>query len=199
MKKLLFGLLVVLIIALCPLPTLADGGVTSQLEVGFAGNNTYATIGFSTSSYLEVGFAGNISNTPSSHDFGIVQPSQTYWSNGVEPGWPLSTGDCWGNLTNNSSFAVDISASMTDMTGGTTWSIGSSPGTNVFTLKIGIAGTANIGNFTTLSNTPVAWITNMAAGNMTRWTMVFYTPTNTPQFADGALKSGNMTFTAEAS
>jgi hypothetical protein len=113
--------------------------------------------------------------------------------------WPLESADCWGNLTNNSSFAVDILASMTDMTGGTTWSIGSSPGTNVFTLKIGIAGTANIGNFTTLSNTPVAWITSMAAGNMTRWTMVFYTPTNSPQFADGTPKSGNMTFAAEAS
>jgi len=140
-----------------------------------------------------------ISNTPSLWSVGVVQPSQTYWANGAEPGWPLSTSDCWGNLTNNSSFAVDISASMTNMIGGTTWTIGSSPGTNIFTLKIGIAGKANVGNFTTLSNTPVAWITSMAAGNMTRWTMVFYTPTNSPQFADGVPKSGNMTFEAEAS
>jgi len=141
----------------------------------------------------------DISNTPSSWSVGVVQPSQTYWANGAEPGWPLSTSDCWGNLTNNSSFAVDISASMGNMIGGTTWTIGSSPGTNVFTIKIGIAGKANVGNFTTLSNTPVAWITSMVAGNMTRWTMVFYTPTNSPQFADGVPKSGNMTFEAEAS
>ena len=141
----------------------------------------------------------DISNTPSSWSVGVVQPNTTYWANGAEPGWPLSTSDCWGNLTNNSTFAVNISASMTNMIGGTTWTIGSSPGTNVFTIKIGIAGKANVGNFTTLSNTPVAWITSMAAGNMTRWTMVFYTPTNSPQFADGTPKSGNMTFTAEAS
>jgi hypothetical protein len=143
--------------------------------------------------------APDISNTPSSWSVGVVQPSQTYWANGAEPGWPLSTSDCWGNLTNNSSFAVDISASMTNMIGGTTWTIGSSPDTNIFTIKIGVAGLAGVGNFTTLSNTPVAWITNMAVGNMTRWTMVFYTPTNSPQFADGVPKSGNMTLTAEAS
>jgi hypothetical protein len=88
---------------------------------------------------------------------------------------------------------------MTDMVGGTTWTIGSSPDTNIFTIKIGVAGLAGVGNFTTLSNTPVAWITSMAAGNMTRWTMVFYTPTNAPQFADGTPKSGDMTFEAEAS
>jgi len=142
----------------------------------------------------------DISNTPSLWSVGVVQPSQTYWANGAEPDpWPLEAADCWGNLTNNSSFAVDISASMGNMIGGTTWTIGSSPGTNVFTIKIGIAGKANVGNFTTLSNTPVAWITSMVAGNMTRWTMVFYTPTNAPQFADGVLKSGNVTFEAEAS
>jgi hypothetical protein len=144
------------------------------------------------------GLVIDISNTPSSHDFGIVQPSQTYWSNGAEPGWPLGASDCWGSLTNNSSFAVNILASMTNMAGGTTWSIGSSPGTNVFTLKIGIAGTANIGNFTTLSNTPVAWITSMAAGNMTRWTFVFYAPTGT-SYSDPAEHSGNITLAAEAS
>ena len=142
----------------------------------------------------------DISNTPASKAFGIVQPSQTYWANGAEPDpWPLEAADCWGNLTNNSSFAVDLSASMTNMIGGTTWTIGSSPDTNIFTIKIGVAGKANVGNFTILSSTPVVWITNMAAGNMTRWTMVFYTPTNAPQFADGTPKSGNMTFEAEAS
>jgi hypothetical protein len=87
---------------------------------------------------------------------------------------------------------------MANMAGGTTWSIGSSPGTNVFTLKIGIAGLAGVGNFTTLSNTPVAWITSMAAGNMTRWTMVFYTPTGT-SYSDPAEHSGNITLAAEAS
>jgi hypothetical protein len=84
------------------------------------------------------------------------------------------------------------------MTGGTTWSIGSSPGTNVFTLKIGIAGLAGVGNFTTLSNTPVAWITSMAVGNVTKWTFVFYSPTGT-SYSDPAEHSGNITLAAEAS
>jgi hypothetical protein len=192
--------LVVMLLVVFYLPASVNaGGGVSNIEVGFAGNSSQLTVGFNSNSHLEVGFAGNISNVPVSKDYGIVQPSTAYWAGGAEPSWPLEAADCWGNLTNNSSFAVDISASMTNMIGGTTWTIGSSPGTNVFTIKIGIAGKANVGNFTTLSNTPVAWITSMVAGNMTRWTMVFYTPTNSPQFADGVPKSGNMTFEAEAS
>jgi hypothetical protein len=165
-----------------------------QLRKYAATEPTWSTTG------SEEEFSVDISNTPTSWSVGIVQPSSVHWANGAEPDpWPLEDADCWGNITNNSYFLVDISASMTDMTGGTTWSIGASPDTNIFTLKIGILGTANIGNFTTLSNAPVTWIANMAVGNMTRWTMVFYTPTNTPQFADGTPKSGNMTFEAEAS
>lgn len=145
--------------------------------------------------FTEENFAWSVS--PSSHNFGIVQPSSTYWPNGAEPSWPLGESDCWGNLTNSSSFAIDILISMSPMIGDTTWNNGSSPDSDVFTCKAGISGTANIGNFTTLSGTPVAFITNMAAGNVTKWTFVFYPPTNYPSTTDDSEHSGNITLAAE--
>jgi hypothetical protein len=167
----------------------SDGNVSSYIATQIYGSDCYS--------------GGVLTYTTSPPTFTDVAGSELTWRNltytSDEPPFPLDNSSCWGNLTNNSSFSVDISASMTNMVGGTTWTIGSSPGTNIFTIKIGIAGLAGVGNFTTLSSTPVAWITSMAAGNMTRWTMVFYTPTNSPQFADGTPKSGNMTFEAEAS
>ena len=137
MKKILFGLLIIAMLVVYPLSVMADG-VPSQLEVGFAGNNTYATIGFSTSSYLEVGFAASISNTPSSHDFLVVQPSSVY-----------STGINNFMLTNNSSFAVDVSISGGNMTGGTQWTLSdtATPSGNVFGLRAGTELTL-LGNWT---------------------------------------------------
>lgn len=139
----------------------------------------------------------DISNTPSSKNFGVVQPSHTYWAIGAAPSWPLADGNCTETVTNNSSFAVNILYSMSNMTGGTTWTIGASPASNVFTVKVFKSGAGNITVCTILSATPQEVIHELAAGNHTHWEFVLYTPTNTPQFADGTLKSGTMTLAAE--
>jgi len=110
----------------------------------------------------------------------------------------LEDGNCTGEVTNHSGFPVDISYSMGNMTGGTQWTIGASPASNVFTMKVGISGAANIGNFTALSATPQMLIPALGAGLSEFWEFVFYTPTNDP-FDDGEPKSGNITLEAEAS
>jgi len=140
----------------------------------------------------------DIDNTPPSHDFGLVQPSSTYWGNGTEPGWPLADGNCTGNVTNLSSFSVDIYFSMGNMTGGIQWTIGATPASNIFTMKVCISGAAGIGNCTVLSATPQMLIEELLEDASEYWEFVFYTPTNTPQFDDKVPKSGNITLGAEA-
>jgi hypothetical protein len=139
----------------------------------------------------------DISNTPSSHDYRTVVPSATYWANGAEPGWPLADGNCTGNVTNNSSFAVDIYFSMGNMTGGTQWTIGASPDTNVFRMRVYISGAGNSTVYTTLSATPQMLIGNLTADASEFWEFVLDTPTNDP-FSDGATKTGTITLAAEA-
>jgi len=198
MNKILVCALTILLLLSCYLPAMA-AGESGQLDVGFAGNGSL-TVGFGVSSYIRIGFAGNISNVPVSHDFDIVLPNSTYWAkNGlVAPGWPLTDGNCTGNVTNHSNFPVDISYSMSNMTGGIQWTIGVLPGNNTFAMKVGISGAANVGNFTALSASPQVLILSLGAGLSEFWEFVFYTPTNDP-FDDGEPKSGNITLTAEAS
>jgi hypothetical protein len=140
----------------------------------------------------------NISTTPSSWDAGVVWAGTTYWPTGPEPSpWPLEDADCWGNVTNNSSFPVNVLISMSPMTGDITWNISTTPGTNIFVCKAGVSGTANVGNFTTLSETPVTFIASMPAGNVTKWTFVFYPPTNYPSTTDDSEHSGVITLAVE--
>lgn len=169
----------------------------AYLEIGPTGSNIQVNIGFSSTSNIGFGLIVNITNTPDTKNFNVVQPSSTYWARGSEPSWPLANGECTESVTNDSTFAVDISFSMSDMTGGTTWAIGASPASNVFTMKVCISGAANIGACTVLSETPQMLITNLAASASKYWEFVFYTPTNNP-FDDGAEKTGTMTLTGEA-
>jgi hypothetical protein len=86
----------------------------------------------------------DISNTPSSHDFGIVQTSHVY-----------STGFDWGNLTNNSAFAVDVSISGTDMTGGGyTWALSetATPGNMTYGMKATLPPNNYVGTVATTTN-----------------------------------------------
>lgn len=78
MNKILVCALTVLLLLSCYLPAMATGE-DGELSVGFAGNSSL-TVGFGVSSYIRIGFAGNITNIPSSHDFGVVQPSTAYWT-----------------------------------------------------------------------------------------------------------------------
>lgn len=142
----------------------------------------------------------DISNTPSSHDFGVVAPNTTIWAKTnttTPPSFPLANGNCTGNVTNDSRFAINVLFSMGNMTGGTQWTIGASPDTNVFRMRLYISGAGNSTVYTALSATPVELISNLSAGNHTHYEFAIDTPTNDP-FSDGVQKSGNMTLAGEA-
>jgi hypothetical protein len=142
----------------------------------------------------------DISNTPSSHDFGIVQPSfytTSYWAkNGLTPpSFPLADGNCTGNVTNHSAFAINVLFSMGNLTGGTQWTPSTSPGTNIFVVRVYISTATDIGNYTALSATPVAVITNLAAAASKKYEFAIDIPS---WYSDIVAKSGNMTLSAEA-
>lgn len=142
----------------------------------------------------------DISNTPSSHDFGVVQPSTTVWAKTnttTPPSFALTDGNCTGNVTNDSSFVVNILFSMTTMIGGTPWTIGANPASNVFRMRLYISGAGNSTVYTALSATPTDLIHELAAAAHQHYEFAIDTPTNDP-FSDGILKSGNMTLAAEA-
>lgn len=64
----------------------------------------------------------NISNTPTTKDFGLIQPATTCYAKGTQPNNPVVDGDCTFTITNNGS-VCDIAISCTNFTGGNTWTL----------------------------------------------------------------------------
>jgi hypothetical protein len=126
----------------------------------------------------------DISVDPISYDFGPV-------AEGATP----STGLAYFTVTNNSSSAVDITISGTDMTGGVTWALSDdgNPGTNIYGLKAGLEA----GAYTIIvkKNSPYnTLVSNLAAsGGTQKWGLQLYAPTT---FSDGNAKTGTVTLTA---
>jgi hypothetical protein len=87
---------------------------------------------------------------------------------------------------------------MSSMTGGITWNPGTTPGANVFVMKVGKSGVANEAGMTKLSATPQKLITNLPGGDHTHWEFVFYTPTNLITNNDSTEHTGYLTQAAEA-
>jgi len=143
----------------------------------------------------------DIANLPVSHSYGIVSPGLTYWGVGglTAPSFVggLSDGNCTGNVTNNSLFAIKVSFSMGNMTGGTTWVIGASPGTNIFRMRLYISGATDINDYTALSAISQVLIDSLGAGLSEYWEPVLDTPSNNP-FSDGFTKTGTITLAGEA-
>ena len=143
----------------------------------------------------------DIANLPVSHSYGIVSPGLTYWGVGglTAPSFVggLSDGNCTGNVTNNSLFAIKVSFSMGNMTGGTTWVIGTSPGTNIFRMRLYISGATDINDYTALSAISQVLIDSLGAGLSEYWEPVLDTPSNNP-FSDGFTKTGTITLAGEA-
>jgi hypothetical protein len=127
----------------------------------------------------------SISNTPSSVNLGAVNPSNT-----------ISTGLNYFSVTNNSSSAVKITISGTDITGGTTWTLSdtATPGVGIVGMKAGLnGGSYNIivkktATFNTL-------ISNLAASASQGWGLQLLSPTN---YTDSVQKAGTVMLTASA-
>jgi hypothetical protein len=126
----------------------------------------------------------DISNTPSSYDFGSVVEGET-----------PSTELTYFTVTNNSSSAVNIAISGTDMTGGLfPWILSDdgNPGPDAYGLKAGLEG----GDYTTTvkkSSPYNTLVSNLAASGTQKWGLRLYAPTT---FSDGEAKTGTVTLTA---
>ncbi len=135
-----------------------------------------------------------ISNAPASIAFGFVSGNSPYWSHGSIPPitFPLYDGECCFTVTNNSSAPVNISIKATNFTGGDGWTLASSPGQNIVTLKAGRSGDATEANMVTLTTSDLSFIAGLGAGLSKKWEIKLETGT----FTDGAPKSSTITLTA---
>jgi hypothetical protein len=140
-------------------------------------------------------FQLDISNTPSSKPFGLVAENSPYWSNGGgSPTWPLDDGECYFTVTNQSSGAVNISIRAINFSGGVGWTLASSPGENIVTLKAGKSGDVTEADMVILTTSDQSFISNLGTGNGKKWEIKLETGT----FTDGAEKSSTITLTASA-
>jgi hypothetical protein len=99
-------------------------------------------------------------------------------------------------VRNFSGFAVNISISATDMTGGATWTLSdnATAGPDIYGLKAGRSGTAY--NIIVKKNAPYnILVSNLASGNSQQWGLQLLAPTT---FSDEVTKQGTVTLTAVA-
>jgi hypothetical protein len=133
-----------------------------------------------------------IVNNPTGKNFGTVLENSDYWSNGSQPTWDLGDEDCYFEVTNNSSAAVDISIRATDFSGGDGWTLASSPDAGTVTLKAGKEGDNSEGDMVTLSNSDQDFISGLVASGSKKWELKLETGT----FTDNTPKTSTITLTA---
>lgn len=128
----------------------------------------------------------DITNLPASWDFGSVAEGSS-----------AQTALDEFTVTNDSDFAINITISGSDMTGGTAWTLSDTgePGDNIYGLWVGLSG----GDYTIIvkKNSPYnALVTGLAASGTQDWGLKLLAPTT---FSDGVQKTGIVTLTATAS
>lgn len=126
----------------------------------------------------------DISNTPTSKDFGIVDPSTTYYAYGSAPSNPVADGECTFTVSNNSSAAIDLSVNGTNFTGGSTWYLGSgSPDATHCRVTVYCSG-QNPASGVVLSTTPQSLYSNLADAATLKWDFKLETPSFDPTSSD---------------
>ena len=135
----------------------------------------------------------DISNTPITWDFGTVGEGSS-----IKTGLTYVEGVSGFRITNNSSFAVNITISGSDMEGGVTWTLSddASRGENIYGLRAGLDGEAEGEDYTvivpkTFANTLVSGLAG--SGGTQSWGLQFLAPST---MTDGETKSGTVTLTA---
>ncbi|MEW6143346.1 MAG: hypothetical protein AB1597_09400 [Chloroflexota bacterium] len=104
----------------------------------------------------------------------------------------LTDGDCYWTLTNAGAVACDIDGTMTNLTGGTQWTIDASAvGTDQYMLGFAASG-ASSWTYLSTSNT-ANLVANLATSGTKKFTMQFKAPS---EMSDNTAKSGTLTFTA---
>jgi len=127
----------------------------------------------------------NISNTPTSYNFGVLAEGAIAETTGG-----LTT--AYFTVTNNSAYAVNITISGTDMTGGTTWTLSNTatPGVDTYGLKAGLEGSSYI---IVKSSSPNFLVEGLASLGTQDWGLQILAPTT---FTGGGANSGTVTLTA---
>lgn len=126
----------------------------------------------------------DISNAPDNYNFGSVSQGDT-----------PATGLTNFTVTNNSSAAIDITISGTDMTGGEPWILDDdgNAGENIYGLKAGLEA----GDYTIVvkKNSPYNPLVSglAASGGTQKWGLKLYVPAS---FSDEVEKTGTVTLTA---
>jgi len=129
----------------------------------------------------------DITNTPSNWDFDVVEPGSEYTT-----GITYSPGSSGFQITNNSTFDVNITISATDM--GSGWLLagsGNPPDATHYALYAGTELTGGLYNIQVTSGGVL--LVTVLASSTRDWGLKLMTPTN---FTDGASKSGTVTLTA---
>ena len=134
----------------------------------------------------------DISNSPTSKNFGLVAESNSYWSNGSAPTFPLEDGECYFTVTNCGSGSVNISIKATNFTGGDTWTLVTTvPVQNEVRLTVWESNDSE-GDGINLTTSDSGFISNLAATAYKKWELRLTTGT----FTDGVGKTSTITLTA---
>ncbi len=142
--------------------------------------------GSSNAPKLHIEYTPALSNTPSSYNFGQVEPNAS-----------PSTGLNYFTVTNNSTSAVNIAISGTDLTGGTTWTLSdtATPGATTAGIKAGLNG----GSYNVIVKKTAPYNTlksSLGNGASQGWGLQILAPTG---YTDSTQKNGSITLTASAS
>jgi len=130
--------------------------------------------------------APDISNTPNSKDFGVLAEGATG-----------ETAINFFTVTNNSGYAVNITISGTDLTGGTAWTLSdtATPGTDTYGLKAGLDDADDQFDIIVKKSSPNYLVENLANSASQDWGLKIWAPTT---FTGGGENAGAVTLTATA-
>jgi hypothetical protein len=138
----------------------------------------------------------SLTNTPNTLNLGTLWQERSYYAKGNAPGNPVETGNCTFEITNNGSVTVNITASMSNMTGGTSWNVTSgAPGLNTFRITAYVAG-IDPSTGVVLLTSAQAFYNGLTAQGTKKWDFKF--ETGTWADSDNSTKTGTLQLTAIA-
>jgi hypothetical protein len=142
----------------------------------------------------ESGGTPSLTNSPTSLNLGTIFPDgRTVYFKGNAPGNPVESGNCTFTITNDGSITENITASMTNLTGGTTWTLTSSaPGANTFRMTIYYQG-QNPASGKVLTTAAQAFYNGLTSSSTIKWDGKLEMPTSS---TDTTGKTGTLQLTA---
>jgi hypothetical protein len=135
----------------------------------------------------------NLTNSPSSIDFGVIQPNTKYYAYGSAPSNPVTDGQCTFTITNSQANIIKVNIQATNFTGGGGWTLGAPDGTHA--RLIAYTSGSNPASGVTLTTSPQTFVASLASSSTIKWDFSWETATS---FDDGTQKSSTITLTGVA-